>query len=53
VASLLSRAPGSRITDVNRGAHFRRRVSDVLTGLSPRLAHEAGRAYERLIVRTR
>lgn len=53
VACLLSRAPGSRITDVNRRAHFRRRVSDVLTSLSPRLAHEAGRAYERLIVRTR
>jgi hypothetical protein len=53
VACLLSRAPGPRIIDVNRRAHFRRRVSDVLTGLSPRLAHEAGRAYERLIVRTR
>jgi nodulation protein Z len=53
VACLLSHAPGSRITDVNRRAHFRRRVSDMLAGLSPRLAHEAGRAYERLIVRTR
>jgi hypothetical protein len=51
VAVLLSRAPSARITDVNRGAQFRRRVNDALLRASPRLAHETGRAYDRLTAR--
>jgi hypothetical protein len=51
VAVLLSRAPRSRIRDVSRFERRRRRLRDTLVRVSPRLAHEAGYAYERITAR--
>jgi hypothetical protein len=53
VALLLSGAPSSRITDGCRPAQRRRRLNDVLVGVSPRLAHEIGCVYERATVGNR
>ena len=53
VALLLSQAPSSRITDVSRAAQRRRRLNDTLVRVSPRLAHQTGCAYERMIVGNR
>jgi hypothetical protein len=53
VAVLLSRARSSRINDVSRFERRRRRVGDTLVRVSPRLAHKAGHAYERITARRR
>jgi hypothetical protein len=53
VAVLLSHARSSRVSDVSRFERRRRRVGDTLVRVSPRLAHKAGDAYERITARRR